>query len=183
MAAIDPFDPEAAEKKRLLKEEYDRKLKLLISGDKDEKKIEDTFFAERPEPETITKESTFNKLEPATTNKKYICRVYFALSPYNKLDDIAYFKLPNSSDPEKKHPYAQVTVKSQLTNRNVLQPNKYLSGVALKEIFTDLDRVTDDKYYIEIKPEDLKDCNFNVDQYYKVQIRFETTDVETPNVD
>jgi hypothetical protein len=41
----------------------------------------------------------------------------------------------------------------------------------LANIQTDLTRVSDDKYYIEIKNDDIEG-GFQNNQYYKVQIRF-----------
>ena len=166
LAAIDPFDPDAAEKKRLLRIEYDGYLEELIKGTKNEDRTEEAFFADRPDPVQIEKSSTFETT--TTTKKNYICRVYFSLSPYNSISEIMN---------------AQVTVRSQLTNRTVLHPGKYPCEVMLKAIQTDTTKITDDKYYIEIKPEDLKGCNFTIDQYYKVQIRFTGTDAEDPGID
>jgi hypothetical protein len=53
----------------------------------------------------------------------------------------------------------------------------------LKAINTDTSKDTADKYYIEIKPEDLENNNFTIDQYYKVQIRFTSVHAEDPGID
>ena len=161
----DEDDPRRIEAQRLLKEEYDARLLTLIQGDKNQSRIEDIFFTDRPKPVEITKTATFNTVN--TTNKNYICRVYFALSPYNSISEIMN---------------AQVTVRSQSNNRTALHPDKYPCEVMLKSIYIDDNRFTDDKYYIEIKPEDLKGCNFTIDQYYKVQIRFTSIDAEDPGI-
>ena len=50
----------------------------------------------------------------------------------------------------------------------------------LTEIKTDLTRVSEDRYYIEIKPDDIEE-GFQINQYYKVQIRF--TAAEAASVD
>lgn len=158
--------PEEIEQERLLKIEYHNKLAQLISGDANKDNIENTFFKERPEAETITKTATFNTT--TTTLNNYICRVYFSLSMFNSITEIQN---------------AQVTVRSQLTNKTVLHSEKYPCEIMLKSIKTDPARKTDDKYYIEIKPEDLEGCNFIIDQYYKVQIRFTSINAEDPGID
>lgn len=158
--------PEEIEQERLLKIEYDGKLKKLISGNPKATVTENTFFAEKPTPVTITDSATFSTTD--TSDSRFICRVYFMLSPYNILSQIQN---------------AQVTVKSQLTNNTVLHPDKYPTEIMLKPILVDANRRTEDKYYIEIRPEDLVNCNFVVDQFYKVQIRFTSVDTEDPGID
>ena len=157
--------PEEIEAERLLKIEYHNKLVELISGSATEDQIENIFFAERPEPQQIEKTATFDTAN--TTKNKFICRVYFALSMFNSLSEIQN---------------AQITVRSQLTNKSVLHPSKYPCEIMLQKIKTDLTRQTEDKYYIEIRPEDLINCNFVVDQYYKIQIRFTSVDAEDPGI-
>lgn len=88
--------------------------------------------------------------------QKNICRVYFSISLYNSLNDIKN---------------AQVTVANQNTNLSVLNKSKYPCEIMLTDIKTDLTRVSDDKYYIEIKTNDIEE-GFQINQYYKVQIRF-----------
>lgn len=92
---------------------------------------------------------------------KNICRVYFSLSPYNNLEDIAH---------------AQVTVRNQYTNLTVLDSTKYPSEIKLTQIYEDSTRETDDKYYIEIVKTDIQGGAFGINQYYKVQIRFTSKD-------
>lgn len=92
------------------------------------------------------------------------CRIYFSLSVYTSLNMIQN---------------AQVSVKNQLTNANVLKRSAYPSGIKICKIKTDDDKKSDDKYYIEIKTEDLED-NFQINQYYKVQIRFTSISASTP---
>ena len=91
--------------------------------------------------------------------QKNICRVYFSISLYNSLSDIKN---------------AQVTVANQNTNLSVLDKSKYPCEIMLTDIKTDLTRASDDKYYIEIKPSDIEE-GFQINQYYKVQIRFTAT--------
>lgn len=88
--------------------------------------------------------------------QKNTCRVYFSISLYNNLSDIKN---------------AQVTVANQNTNLSVLNKSKYPCEIMLTDIKTDLTRTSDDKYYIEIKPSDIEE-GFQINQYYKVQIRF-----------
>lgn len=88
--------------------------------------------------------------------QKNTCKVYFSISLYNSLSDIKN---------------AQVTVANQNTNLSVLDRSKYPCEVMLTDIKTDLTRTSDDKYYIEIKPSDIEE-GFQINQYYKVQIRF-----------
>ena len=158
--------PEEIEQERLLKIEYHNRLVELISGNANKDNIENTFFAERPEAEIITKTATFDTT--TTTKGNYICKVYFSLSMFNSISEIQN---------------AQVTVRSQLTNKTVLHSEKYPCEVMLKTIKTDTTKTTDDKYYIEIRPEDLEGCNFMIDQYYKVQIRFTSINAEDSGID
>lgn len=88
--------------------------------------------------------------------QKNTCRVYFSISLYNSLNDIKN---------------AQVTVANQNTNLSILDKSKYPCEIMLTDIKTDLTRVSDDKYYIEIKTSDIEE-GFQINQYYKVQIRF-----------
>ena len=99
--------------------------------------------------------------------EKNICRVYFALSAFNNTGQI-------------NQDLVQVVVRNQTTNLNALNPTSYPSGIMLTTLKTDSTRVTDDKYYIEIKPEDMVNNNFLIDQYYKVQIRFTDTEATNP---
>lgn len=158
--------PEEIEQERLLKIEYDGYLQELISGNPKATITENIFFAEKPTPVTITDSATFSTTD--TSDSRFICRVYFMLSPYNILSQIQN---------------AQVTVRSQLTNNTVLHPDKYPTEIMLKPILVDANRKTEDKYYVEIRPEDLVNCNFIIDQFYKVQIRFTSINTEDPGID
>lgn len=88
------------------------------------------------------------------------CNIYFSLSIYNNIKDIAN---------------AQVVVNNQNDNRSALSMEMYPTGVKICDIQTDTSR-TDDKYYIQIKPSDLTSGVFNLNQFYKVQIRFTSTE-------
>lgn len=87
-------------------------------------------------------------------------KVYFSLSLFNSKDQIAN---------------AQVTVRNQLNNLSVLDENKYPSQIKLTQVLEDSNRTSDDKYYIEIYPEDIQNGEFKINQYYKIQIRFTST--------
>jgi len=161
----DPADPERIEEERLLHIQYKNLLDALLEGSSTETLTEAIFFATKPEPTEISKRATFQTV--TTTDDKYICRVYFSLSMYNDLEEIQN---------------AQITVRNQNTNKNVLHSIKYPSGIMLKQIQIDEERETNDKYYIEIKPEDLNGNNFDIDTYYKVQIRFTSVNATDPGI-
>lgn len=98
---------------------------------------------------------------------KNICRVYFSLSQFNTVTQIKN---------------VQVVVRNSSTNLSALNPTKYPSEVMIKPLQTDINRETDDKYYIEIEPIDMINQNFIVDQYYRVQLRFTDTDAPNPPI-
>ena len=85
-------------------------------------------------------------------------RIYFSISDYNVYSEMKSF--------------AQVTISDQESNLSVLDKTKYPSQVMLKTIGIDNTR-TIDKYYIDI---DTTDGIFNIDKFYKVQIRFTSTE-------
>ncbi len=97
--------------------------------------------------------------------QKNICRVYFSISAYNNLSEIKNI---------------QVTVTNQNTNISVLNRTNYPCEIMLSEVKTDLTRDSDDKYYVEIKSSDIEG-GFQINQYYKVQLRF--TGADAANVD
>ncbi|MGN0992868.1 MAG: hypothetical protein ACI4PE_03010 [Bacilli bacterium] len=88
---------------------------------------------------------------------KNTCKIYFSISLYNSYSDIQN---------------AQVTICNQNTNTSVLNEEKYPCGIMLTNIYIDRERESDDKYYIEIKKTDMMNNQFEINQYYKVQIRF-----------
>lgn len=95
------------------------------------------------------------------------CKVYFSFSAYNTIADIKY---------------AQVTISTQNTNTSALNPEKYPSGIMLSNVFVDNTRKTDDKYYIKITKADMLNEKFEINQYYKVQIRFTSIDASDAKV-
>lgn len=92
---------------------------------------------------------------------KDICRIYFTLSQFNTMEDIEN---------------VQVTVRSQYTNLSVLNKSKYPSEVMLTSIQEDTSRTSDDRYYIELNKTDIQGGQFEINQYYKVQMRFTHVD-------
>ena len=93
-----------------------------------------------------------------------ICRLYFSISSYNSYSDISH---------------TQVTVVHQDSNQSVLSPTKYPCDIMLKPLKVDNTIMSDEKYYIDILKTDLEDGKFEINTYYKVQIRF--GDNETPS--
>ena len=88
---------------------------------------------------------------------KDICRIYFTLSQFNTMADIANI---------------QVTVRSQYTNLSVLDKSKYPSEIMITNIQEDTTKTSDDRYYIELNKTDIQGGKFEINQYYKVQMRF-----------
>ena len=102
--------------------------------------------------------------------EKNKCKIYFSLSLFNIPDEIDENRV-------------QVTIRNQSTNLSALNLDKYPSEIMLTHLNYDENRLTDDKYYVTILPSDMRDENFEVDQYYKVQIRFtEAGLVDPPSV-
>lgn len=108
------------------------------------------------------------------------CRVYFSISSFNSLLDI------NTEA-------VQVTVTNQNNNISVLNRTVYPNEIKITSLKTDVTKKTEDNYYIELNASDLEPeygyneetgkyeiSKFNINQYYKVQIRFTAADVEVP---
>lgn len=89
--------------------------------------------------------------------EKDTCKVYFSLSQYNQEEDIVN---------------VQVTVRNQNTNLSVLNSVKYPSEVMITKLEKDNTVTTDAKYFIRINKSDMEDGKFEIDEYYKVQVRF-----------
>ena len=85
------------------------------------------------------------------------CRIYFSLSIYNSAEEIKN---------------VQVTISNQNTNLSALALGLYPAGIKLAALQKDESREGDDKYFITINPEDLQSGVFELNQYYKVQLRF-----------
>ena len=85
------------------------------------------------------------------------CRIYFTLSQYNVSKDIAN---------------VQVTLRNQNTNDSMLNRSKYPSEVMVTSLLEDTSKKTNDRFYIEIDPEDVQGKFWEINKYYRVQLRF-----------
>lgn len=90
-------------------------------------------------------------------NSTYGCKVYFSLSNYNNINEIKG---------------AQIIVHNQKNNLSMLNTTFYPSAIKLTEVQEDFTKNTDDKYYVTIEAKDLINNEFELNEYYKVQIRF-----------
>lgn len=95
------------------------------------------------------------------------CKLYFSLSVYNTESEI------HAERP------VQINIRHQKTNESVLDTTKYPSNIMLTDLKKDTERAGNDKYYIQIKPTDLKN-GFTLNEYYKVQIRLTAADAASP---
>ena len=99
---------------------------------------------------------------------KDVCRVYFTLSMFNTTAEIAN---------------VQVSVRNQYTNLSVLSKTKYPSEIMIAALQEDATKTSDDRYYIEIKKTDIQGGDFEINQYYKVQLRFTHKDAPSAPTD
>ena len=99
--------------------------------------------------------------------KNTTCKVYFSLSQYNNASQIAN---------------CQVRVVYQNNNNSALKASSYPSGIKLCNLSVDNNVIGDAKYYINVAPSDLENDIFDISQYYKVQIRFTSTEAASINV-
>lgn len=95
------------------------------------------------------------------------CKVYFSLSEYNTIKDIAN---------------VQVTLTNIKTNLTVFNTTKYPTGIKLTTLHYDNHIEGEYCYYINIFPNDLKDGAFQLNQYYKIQLRFTSVKAEPINI-
>ena len=98
-------------------------------------------------------------------NCKDPIKIYFAISTYNSLSEIAQ---------------AQVTVRYQTNNANALNTTKYPNKIKccpITEVTPEDDATraaTAARFFITLDPEDIVTGNFDPTMIYKVQIRFST---------
>lgn len=103
-----------------------------------------------------------NYAAPAFDYKQKV-RIYFAISTYNSLSDIAQ---------------AQVLVRYQKNNANALDTDKYPNKIKccpITEVTPGQDATiasTAARFFIELEPKDLVTGGFEPDLIYKVQLRF-----------
>ena len=83
-----------------------------------------------------------------------ICRVYFSLSAYNSPAEIDH---------------VQMTIVNQNTNMSVID-TLHPTGIKLARLKEDTTLTSDDRYYINIWSDDITD--FDINQFYKIQLRF-----------
>lgn len=100
------------------------------------------------------------------------CRIYFSLSVYNSLSDLAKYESTNSIAD-----FVQVSIQSQNSNYSALDLGKYPTGIMFTDMKYESTRASDDKYYITIAASDLAGNKFNSGEYYKLQIRFTSRNI------
>ena len=88
------------------------------------------------------------------------CKIYFSLSVYNAISDIAN---------------VQISLINQKTNASALKAATYPSGIKIAKLKEDSSIQNNYKYYVEIIPTDLEKEEFELNQFYKVQLRFTST--------
>ena len=93
------------------------------------------------------------------------CKIYFSLSMYNSYEDIKN---------------VQVIISNQNTNISALKTSIYPAGIKITNLNIDSSIDGDDKYYITISPNDLEGGVFELNQFYKVQLRF--TSINAANI-
>ena len=94
------------------------------------------------------------------------CKIYFSLSVYNSLSDLARYEGSNNVAD-----LVQVSIQNQNTNYSALDLGKYKTGILFTSMGIESSRTSDDKYYIEISPQYLAKGNkFEQGQYYKLTI-------------
>lgn len=85
------------------------------------------------------------------------CRVYFNLSAYNGISDIAGI---------------QIVINEQSSNISVLDKELYPYGIKIEDMSSiDYDEIKG-MYFLTIEPDDIKNKKFTVGNYYKAQFRF-----------
>lgn len=93
------------------------------------------------------------------------CKIYFSLSMYNSYEDIKN---------------VQVIISNQNTNISALKTSTYPAGIKITNLNIDSSIDGDDKYYITISLNDLEGGIFELNQFYKVQLRF--TSINAANI-
>lgn len=96
--------------------------------------------------------------QPAFVRTNNMFKVYFSISQYNSYEEIQN--------------YVQVRVSNQNTNASVLSRSKHPTGIKIIDtVQIDAKKITDDKYFITLEADDFEN-GFELNQYYKIQIRF-----------
>jgi hypothetical protein len=92
------------------------------------------------------------------------CKLYFSLPVYNSSEEIKY---------------VQVSVKYQNNNLSALNTSSYPTGIMVTNLNVDNSIEDDNNCYVVINPSDLESGIFELNQYYKVQLRFVSKDAST----
>lgn len=92
-------------------------------------------------------------------------KVYFSISSYNSIDDIRN---------------VQFTLVDTRNNQSMLKSNLYPTGIKITDFYKDSTVKTNFCYYILIHKTDLI-TNFSINNYYKIQMRFTSTNASTIN--
>ena len=108
--------------------------------------------------------STYQPIFTISSVGASICRVYFSLSAYNLITDVKSLHLTISNQRTN-----ETVLKSKDEYGNLLHPTG-IKIYDLKEIKKDTSK-TSEQYYVELYDNDIKG-GFQINQYYKVQIRF-----------
>lgn len=90
------------------------------------------------------------------------CKIYFSLSKYNSGSEIKS---------------VQISFVNQRTNSSALKTDEYPSGIKAVNSFSqasDEEAYGDYNYYVTITPDDLINNEFELNQFYKIQLRFST---------
>ena len=95
------------------------------------------------------------------------CKIYFSISQFNSIQEL------HETFP------VQAIVQNQKSNQFALNKTKYPSGIKLSKINIDENREGADKYYIQISNSDIQG-GFNINEYYKIQLRFTGAAAATP---
>ena len=94
------------------------------------------------------------------------CRIYFSLSEYNSKNDLKF------------NYEVQVSVTNLKTNISALKVSEYPAGIKICKLF---DTNILNQYYIQIDPSDLQSSIFEINQFYKVQVRLVSKYVLNPS--
>lgn len=93
------------------------------------------------------------------------CRIYFSLSTYNSEADIKN---------------VQISLVNQRTNASAFKSDLYPSGIKIADIYYDSTVRNDYNYYTIISSNDLINGIFELNQFYKVQLRFTSISASNP---
>lgn len=88
-----------------------------------------------------------------------------------------YFDLSSFNDREDINNYAQIQIRYQQNNKSALDSKLYPAGIALLPIYFDK---KENRYCVQLSKKSFQNSRIELNVYYKVQIRFMTTEVEVP---